>query len=104
METAENHTWYNKTDHMVKDVYVSGRDKIVNFLKNIYHHAEAITVMILASLGLNSLLGEVPFYFTLPMWVEPQMVIPVASVIGIGLLVGLSSWRAKRRPAHVEAI
>ena len=80
-----------------KEAYISGRDRIVQFLKDLYNHTEAIGILVLASLGLNALIGEIPFYLTLPMWIEAPMVVPVIAVIGVGLMVRSSEYRAKRR-------
>ncbi|HJS83666.1 MAG TPA: hypothetical protein VJ742_12605 [Nitrososphaera sp.] len=70
---------------------------IKEFFVGVYRHAETITILILASLGLNALLGELPFLFLLPFWIEAVLVIPVISVIAISLLVKSAEWRAKRR-------
>lgn len=67
------------------------------FASDVYNHSEAIVLLILASIGLNLLLQEIPFYVALPMWIEAAMVIPVLSVIGIQLLTWNASRRAKRR-------
>lgn len=71
--------------------------KVVNFAKGLYHHAESIVILTLAALGLNALLGELPFYFILPMWVEATMVIPVLAVILVSLLTKSAEWRHNRR-------
>lgn len=77
-------------------VHAAGR-KILWFVKGTYEHAEAIAVLTLASIGLNLMLGEMPFIFTLPMWIEAPLVIPVLSVVVIGLLVKFMEWRSIRR-------
>lgn len=85
----------------LNEMWVAARNRVVRFIKDLYEHTEAIGILVLASLGLNALLGEIPFYFTLPLWIEAPMVIPVLAVIGIAMLVRSSEWRAKRRAAHV---
>lgn len=71
--------------------------KVKNFIKGVYQHAETITVLVLATFGVNALIGELPFLFMLPMWVEATMVIPVLSVLIVSLLIKLGEWRATRR-------
>lgn len=84
-----------------KEAFISCRDKIVRLVKDLFEHTEAIGILVLASLGLNALLGEIPFYLTLPLWIEAPMVIPFLAALGIAMLVRSSEWRASRREARV---
>lgn len=93
----DNSSFIEKIASFGLEVFTSAKETFVGIARDLYQHTEAVGVLVLASLGLNSLLGELPFYFMLPMWIEASMVIPVASVFLIGLLVALSTWRAKRR-------
>lgn len=79
-------------------------DKVVSFVRGVFTHTEAIIITGLAALGLNALLGELPFIFMMPMWIEAAMVIPVLSVLIIGLLLISAEWRASRRYARVAAV
>lgn len=71
--------------------------KITGFVSGVYKHIETISVLVLASLGLNALLSEIPFFWTLPLWIESPMVIPVLAVLGVFLLVKLGERRAIKR-------
>lgn len=86
-----------------KRVYIAAKRKVVNFVVGTYRHWEAIAILVLASLGLNSLFGEVPFYMLLPAWIEATMVIPILAVLGITLLVKSAEWRAGRRNMKAAA-
>lgn len=80
-----------------KKVFCAAKDKVVDFVEGCYHHAEAITILTLSALGLNALLGELPFLIALPMWVEAALVIPVISVLLIAGLTRSAEWRTNRR-------
>lgn len=68
-----------------------------DFIIGCWTHAETIAVLTLASFGATALIGEIPFYFALPMWVEQGLIVPVAAVMIILTLLKLAEWRAKRR-------
>jgi hypothetical protein len=70
------------------------RDQLILFVKGFLNHFETVGILVLASLGLNILLGELPFYVTLPLWIESTMLIPILSVFGILLII----WVSQHRP------
>lgn len=88
---------FKKIRKFVTDVVKAAKNKIVWFFKGVYHHAEAITILTLAAFGLNVLVGELPFIFMLPMWIEAPLVIPTLAVVAVSLIVKLMEWRAIRR-------
>lgn len=90
-------SFLTKAKTFVTEVAKATVRKIEWFVKGVYNHAEAIAVLTLASIGLNLMLGEMPFIFMLPMWIEGPLVIPVLSVVLIGLLVKFMEWRFIRR-------
>lgn len=61
--------------------------KVWQFVTDMWRHWAAAAVLVLASYGLTALLSEIPFYFSVPMWIEGPLVIPVIAVLLIGLLV-----------------
>jgi len=87
-----------------KKVIIAAKDTVVKFVRGVYHHAEATVILILSSLGLNSLLGELPFWIALPMWVEATMVVPVISVLIIVVLTKSAEWRATRRATKLQLV
>lgn len=68
---------------------------VKDFFVGLYNNAEGVIILSLAVSGLASLLGEVPFWLMLPMWVESPMVIPVFCVIVITLIVKSMERRNK---------
>lgn len=70
---------------------------VKSFIRDCYQHTEAIILLVLASVGLNYLLQQVPMAVAMPFWIEAAMVIPVISVICIQLLTWSATTRAKRR-------
>lgn len=73
--------------------------KVKVFFKGLAQHAEAVTILSLAAVGLNTLIGELPFLFALPMIFEAALVIPVLSVITVSLLAKSAEKRAQNRTA-----
>lgn len=86
-----------KVKRFIRKAAAKAVDKVLKFFVGVYHHAEAITILTLAAIGLNALLGELPFIFMLPMWIEATMVIPVLAVVIISLMVKFMEWRMIRR-------
>lgn len=89
----------------IKRVLVAAKDKVVSFVKDAYHHAEAAALLVAASFGINAAVStltttEAGKFFILPAFLEPTMVIPVVSVLAVIALVKLGEYRTyKRTPA-----
>lgn len=71
--------------------------QVIKFFHGLYTYAEAIFILILAALGVNALLSEIPFIFALPLWIEATMVIPFISVVIVSILLHIAKYRGKRR-------
>lgn len=84
---------FTRIGRFFKRAVKAAKNKIVDFFKGVYHHTEAIAVLVFASFGLTHLLGELPFVFTLPMWVEASLFFPVVSIL---LIIGMMK-NAERR-------
>lgn len=82
-----------KSWSFTKDVCRGAARKVKSFVRGMYDHAEATTILILSSLGVTAILSEIPFYWALPIWIEAPMVIPILSVAIISVMV----WNANRR-------
>ena len=83
--------------NFVKDVVIATKDHIINFVKGFYHHFESVTLLTFSALGVSALLAEIPFYVTLPMWIESTLFIPILSIVFVLLIVKLAEYRANRR-------
>lgn len=79
-----------------KEVIIVAKNYVVDFFVGLYHNAEGVIVLSLASIGLSALLGELPFWVMLPAWVESPMVIPVISVLIVYSVVKLMERRQTR--------
>ncbi len=88
---------WQRIKNFVKTVVVAAKNKVVKFVKDVYHHWPMATVMVLASIGLSNMLGQLPFWITLPMWVEAALVIPVLSCLIVLALSKVAEWQAQRR-------
>lgn len=87
----------NTVATFIKNTTVFAKNKIVEFVKGFYNHIESIGILVLSSFGVSALIGELPFFLTLPWWIETAMVIPVLSVFIIWGLVTINEKRTKKR-------
>lgn len=87
----------DKLISFTKRTFRAAKRKVVNFVKGSVRHTETIVVLSLSAVGLNALAGEIPFVYSLPMWIESTMIIPVLSVLAIGLLVKSAEFRSLNR-------
>jgi hypothetical protein len=71
-------------------------NKVEQVAVGTWKHLFGIAILTFASYGVTALLTELPFYITLPFWIEAPMVIPVIAVIFIGLLVKGTEWQGRR--------
>lgn len=94
-------TRLDRVKSFTKDVVITAKNKIVNFAVGFYNHVESVGVLTLASLGAAAFIGEIPFWITLPWWVETAMVVPVLSVLLVVGLISLGEYRTKKRIANV---
>ena len=83
---------------VTKVVKVAAKD-LKDYAVGFYTHLESVGILVLASLGLNQLLGEVPFFLALPAFIEAPLVIPVLAVLLISALIWSSTFRHDRRLA-----
>lgn len=83
----------------ISRIYMSGRDRTVGFVEDLFKHAEAVSILVLATIGVGILLEGIPLFLLLPLWIEASIAIPIISVLIITFLVKLSAWRAGRRDA-----
>lgn len=95
----EENIYIRTTKNFVHEATDYAVDKIIQFAKGVWEHLEGITLLILSSFGLNALLSELPFIFTLPLWIEGAWVIPIIAIILVSLLCKLAEWRRIRRLA-----
>lgn len=68
-------------------------EHVLSFCKGFIDHIETTGILFLATIGLDALLGELPFIFNLPLWIEAAFVIPVIAVLLILLLLYVSQHR-----------
>ena len=77
--------------------------KVKSFFKGLFRHAEMTTVLVTSAVGMNAMIGELPYMYQLPMWIEAPLVIPVLSATAITLLLKSAEKRRARRGLTVAA-
>lgn len=90
-----------KTYQFLKETFIVIKNHTVSFIKGCYEHAESIALLTLSSIGLTYLIGELPFLWSLPMWLEAPMIAPVIAVLIVMALTKLAEYRTKRRNSVV---
>lgn len=101
LQIPEGPTTLDRVKSFTKQVVITAKNKVVDFAVGFYQHIESVGVLTLASFGAAALIGELPFWLTLPWWIEAAMVVPVLSVLLIVGLITLGEYRAKKRFANV---
>lgn len=69
--------------------------KIADFLKGLFNNAESVVVLSAAAIGTTAIIEQLPFYFTLPLWIESTAIIPVISVFAILSIISFMEFRHK---------
>ena len=67
--------------------------KITDFLKGLFNNAESVVVLSAAAIGANAVIQQMPFYLTLPLWIEATAVIPFISVLLVFTVVTMMEIR-----------
>lgn len=80
-----------------KDVASVALSKVKDFIVGLWENIETVGILTLSAFGLSNLIGELPFIWSLPIWMESAMFAPVAAVVGIKLLLWLTKWRREHR-------
>jgi hypothetical protein len=87
----------HKIKNFSLEVIVTIKNEAIKFAKGCYEHIESIGLLTLSSIGATMLLAEIPFYVSLPLWIEAPMVAPVLGVLLVLGLARLAEYRANRR-------
>lgn len=88
---------FTRVKDFTSTTVVTAAVKVKDFVIGLYNHLESVAVLSLASMGLSTLLSEIPFLVALPAFVEGPMVIPVLAVMAILALMKLAEYRNVRR-------
>ena len=91
----------SKIANFTKRAVTAAAKSVVGFAVGVARHAETITVLSLSAIGANVLIGELPFYMAMPMWIEATLVVPVLAVLIVSFLIKSGEFRARRRGAQV---
>lgn len=93
---AVSPTYKSKPEYVKCFIAEAGKHtyrKIRNFFASLYNNAEMVGILLLASMGLSTLLSGVAIPRGVPTWIEAAVIIPLVSVIIISLLIKLSEFR-----------
>jgi|688.fasta_scaffold18147_6 hypothetical protein len=100
LQLPEGETRFEKVKTFAQQALHTAKNKLLEFCTGVYQNAESISVLVLSSLGLSALIGELPFWLTLPWWIEAPLVVPVLSVLTIYLLVYNGERRMLKRSSR----
>jgi hypothetical protein len=88
---------FDKIKNFTVEALLTIKNEAIAFAKGCYEHIESISLLTLSSIGATMLLAEIPFYLSLPLWVEASMVAPVLGILLVIGLVRLAEYRANKR-------
>lgn len=77
----------------IKKVFVSAVKYVRNTILELISNIESVVILYCATLGITTLLAEIPFHFMLPAFVDSIAFFPFISVIIISLLIFSIRWR-----------
>lgn len=73
------------------------RKNVSAFFLDIYRHWESAAILVFASIGVAHLIGELPFFYNVPWFIEVAMVAPVLAVLIVLGLTWIAKFRMSRR-------
>lgn len=79
----------------VKRVFKAIWTTIKNAIVDLFNNFESVIILSASAVGVSAILQQLPFHYTLPIWVDAPMFIPVIAVLFILLLVSIYSWRTR---------
>jgi hypothetical protein len=79
----------------IKKVFIAAIRTIKNMVIDLLSNLESVIIMSAAAVGISAMLQQIPFHYTLPIWIDAPMFIPVLSVMFIMLLVSIYQWRTR---------
>lgn len=82
-----------KTLKFLKDIGTGIYEKVTDFVKGCINHVGGIVMLGSAVVGLTYLIGELPFLYMLPAFVEGPMFAPVVAALIVWGLCKLMKWQ-----------
>lgn len=77
----------------IKKVFSSAIKYIRNIIADLVSNIESVIILGCATLGITTLLAEIPFHFMLPTFIDLPLVIPFTSCLIITGLIFSIKWR-----------
>ena len=81
----------------VVNVAKEATKKVAKFFKDCFQHTEATILLTAASIGIAKMLHKIPLTFTIPAFINKEMLIPVVAVLIVVILYKSADYRASRR-------
>lgn len=106
-DAANNHTGnmfsrgVGKATIWTWNMTVAAEDAVINWIKDLWNHAETVVILLGAGVGFAHLIGELAFYMALPAWIEITAVTGVIATLIVLILLKMADWRSKRRAARL---
>jgi hypothetical protein len=79
----------------LKNIFNQIISSIWKTLTDLLNNFEAVIILTFSTIGLTTVLAEIPFHYALPAFIDVPLVIPVLSVLTILSLITIMSWRLK---------
>ena len=88
---------FSKIVNFAKRTVKSAVKNFTSFVKGFVNHAETVAVLSFSAIGANLILSEIPFYASMPLWIEAPLIIPALSILVVGLLLKSAEIRHSER-------
>lgn len=75
-----------KIINFIKKILVNIFNSLKNLIINILSNIESVIILLFASIGLTTILAEIPFHYALPAFIDAPLIIPIVSIM---LITGL---------------
>jgi len=82
-----------RISRFISKVIASTFKNIIKTVKDLIVNIDSIALLTIAAIGMTKILSDLPFSYSLPLWIETPLVIPIISVFTIYILTQIITWR-----------
>lgn len=81
--------------NFIKNVFTATWRTIKNTIRSILNNFEPLIIMSASAVGVAAILQQVPFHYSVPLWMDAPLVLPFIAVLFIMSLVSIYQWRMR---------
>jgi hypothetical protein len=77
----------------IGDIFHGIWKTIKGIVKGLVQNTEGVVILVAASIGFTTIISNLPFAMSLPMWIEASMVAPVLGVLMVSFCLFIMTLR-----------